>query len=177
MRTLGAVLAGGRSSRFGSDKALAGWRGRPLIDHVIDTLAATVDAVVICGRSYRDLPALADRPAPDLGPLAAINAALHCAGNAGFDRILTVPCDVPTIDRALLDVLLMRDDAAFLADMPVVGIWPATLAAALDAHLATDGTRSIRGWAAAIGATPIALVAAQLPPNINRPDDLAKLTD
>src|SRR3546814_3555756 len=33
VKTLGAVLAGGRSSRFGSDKALAMLGGRTLLDH------------------------------------------------------------------------------------------------------------------------------------------------
>ena len=45
MKLLGAILAGGRSSRFGSDKAFALLNGKPLIDHVIAALAAQTDAV------------------------------------------------------------------------------------------------------------------------------------
>ena len=52
MSRLGAVIAGGRSSRFGSDKAMALWQGRPLIDHAIDRLVMNAqlmgaDAVVM----------------------------------------------------------------------------------------------------------------------------------
>ncbi|MBA3896663.1 MAG: NTP transferase domain-containing protein, partial [Sphingomonadaceae bacterium] len=61
---LGAVLAGGASRRFGSDKALAMRDGRPLIAHVVDALATQVDAVVVCGRDWGGLPSIADRPAP-----------------------------------------------------------------------------------------------------------------
>lgn len=175
MRTLGAVLAGGRATRFGSDKALAEWRGRALIDHVVDLLAAEVDAVAVCGRTYRGLLALPDRPAPGLGPLAALNAALHHAAAHGFDRVLTLPCDVPAAAPALLRRLLASDGAVFVAAMPVIGVWPASRAAALDAHLAAGGTRSIRGWAAAIGAAGLPLAPGEAPVNVNRPDELAAL--
>ena len=36
----GLVLAGGRSTRFGSDKALAQFRGAPLLAHVLRGLSA-----------------------------------------------------------------------------------------------------------------------------------------
>lgn len=175
MRTLGAVLAGGRSSRFGRDKALAQWRGTALIDHVVAALAGEVDAVAICGRHHRGLPALGDRPASDLGPLAAINAALHHGAEHGFDRVLTVPCDVPAIAPGLLRLLLDRRDAAVVAAMPVIGIWPVALADALDAHLARGGDRSIRGWAAAAGAASLDLPPGWRPRNINQASDLAAL--
>jgi molybdopterin-guanine dinucleotide biosynthesis protein A len=71
---LGAVLAGGRSSRFGSDKAMAMLDGRPLIDHAI-AAGPHCAAVVVCGRDHPGHVCLADRPAPDMGPLGAINAA------------------------------------------------------------------------------------------------------
>ena len=46
---LGAVLVGGRSSRFGSDKAQARWNGRALRDHAAAAIAGHVDAVVAVG--------------------------------------------------------------------------------------------------------------------------------
>src|SRR3546814_13961187 len=77
MRLLGAVLAGGRSSRFGSDKALAMLDGRTLLDHAAAALGAHVETVVICGRHVPGMTGLADRPAADMGPLGGLNAALH----------------------------------------------------------------------------------------------------
>lgn len=48
MRMLGAILAGGRSTRFGSDKAMAMLPdGRTLMDHAIATLRPHVAQIVV----------------------------------------------------------------------------------------------------------------------------------
>ena len=47
MKTLGAILAGGGSRRFGSDKAAAWLDGRALIDHVAGRVADYLDAGTI----------------------------------------------------------------------------------------------------------------------------------
>lgn len=81
MRLLGAILAGGAATRFGSDKgsgALIG--GRALIDHVADALRPQVATLVVCGRHWPGLEGLADRPASGLGPLGGLCAALAHAG-------------------------------------------------------------------------------------------------
>lgn len=176
MRTLGAILAGGRSSRFGRDKAVALLGGRRLIDRAADALAAQVDALVICGRTLPGRICVADRPAPDLGPLGGIAAALRHAADQGFDRVATLPCDTP-LPPATLVADLARAGAGrsvFLADMPVVGLWTAGLADDLDRRLADpDVRRSVRGWALAAGAVPVAGGAGIA--NVNTPADLARL--
>lgn len=169
---LGAIIAGGRARRFGSDKALALAAGRPLIDHVAATLAPWVDALVVCGRTHGALTALPDRPAPDLGPLGGIAAALHHAAGHGFEAVLTLPCDTPVIDPALLAALRDTRGPACLADSPVIGIWPAALAEPLDRFVADDARRSVRGWASAVAARALPWPA---PVNVNRPRDLATL--
>ena len=55
MRVLGAILAGGRSSRFGSDKALALIDERPMLDHVSERLAVQCDGLVVIGRDWPGL--------------------------------------------------------------------------------------------------------------------------
>lgn len=52
MRLLGAILAGGRSRRFGTDKAVAQWNGAPLLAHCVAALSPQVDHVVLCGREW-----------------------------------------------------------------------------------------------------------------------------
>ena len=164
MRLLGAVLAGGRSTRFGSDKALALLDGKPLIEHAIDALAAQVDAVIVCGREG----GIPDRPAPDLGPLGGINAALHAALAQGFDAVLTCPCDLPLLPPGLAGSLV---GGGYVEAMPVIGLWPAALAPMLDAYLAECEDRSVRGWARAAGVPAVRLSGTL--PNLNTPAALA----
>lgn len=168
MRLLGAILAGGEARRFGSDKALAAWRGRSLIEHVLAALAPQVETVIVCGREHPGLIGVPDRPLPGLGPLGGIAAALHHAAGQGYDAVLTAPCDAPVLPA---DVMARLGDGGFLAGTPVVGLWPVRLAAELDAHLAAGGDRSVRRWAHALGMPAIDGEVA----NVNRPEDLAAL--
>lgn len=183
MRVLGVVLAGGRSSRFGSDKALALYRGRTLLDLAIAALDPLVAEVALCGRAHR-LRSIADRPVPDLGPLGGLNGALAVAAGEGFDAVLSVPCDVPELDTAALRPLLAGAGAAVFADLPVCGLWPVALASALDARLATGGSRSVAAFARDRGAVFLSgpgLAPGQTPgltpglTNVNTPDDLARI--
>jgi molybdopterin-guanine dinucleotide biosynthesis protein A len=168
-RLLGAVLAGGAASRFGSDKALADAGGLALIDRVIAALAPQCAALVIVGRAHGNWPALSDRPAGALGPLAGLNAALHHAATAGCDAVLCAPCDVLGLPPDLAQRLAAGP--AVIADQPVVGLWPSALAERLDGWLAA-GHRSVRGFAAAVGACAVTLPVPLA--NINAPDDLAR---
>ncbi|KRB82249.1 molybdopterin-guanine dinucleotide biosynthesis protein MobA [Sphingomonas sp. Root710] len=172
MRLLGAILAGGRSSRFGSDKAEALWRGKPLIEHAADRLRPVTDELILCGRSYAGLRALPDRPEADMGPLGGLNAALHHARAEGFGAVLSLGCDTPDVPAALFDRLLSAAGPVYVARLPVIGHWPAMLAADLDAFLADDRKHSIRAWAERVGAEPIDWPELA---NINVPADLATL--
>lgn len=173
MRLLGAVLAGGRSSRFGSDKALAMLNGRSLLEHAATALGAHVEAVVICGREVPGMVGLADRPAADMGPLGGLNAALHYAAAQGFDAVLTTGCDVPVYPDGLAEALI-GERAAVLKGQQLAGFWPASLAGELDAHLAEENNRSIYGWLERISARIVERPEFILP-NINRPEDLERL--
>lgn len=165
---LGALLAGGASRRFGSDKALALLDGRSLIEHVIAHLAPQCAALVVVGRRHGDLISLTDRPAGGLGPLAALNAALHYAADHGYSGVLSAPCDMPELPENLAK--LLGRGPAVLADQPVVGLWPVEVAPHLEAWLAT-GKRSVTKFAKHIGAAEAVL---PLPlANINTPVDLA----
>jgi molybdenum cofactor guanylyltransferase len=174
MRLLGAVLAGGRSSRFGGDKALALMAdGRTLLAHAAAAIAPHVEAVVLCGRTVEGMVGLADRPAPDMGPLGGLNAALHYAAVQGFGAVLTTGCDMPVYPAALPKALI-GNGAAVLKGQQLAGFWPASLADELDAHLAEENNRSIFGWLERVGARIVDRPDIILP-NINRPEDLANL--
>lgn len=200
MRVLGAILAGGQSSRFGSDKAEAPLGAKRLIDHVAAALRPQVDALIVTGGPSRaGFTCVPDRPAPGLGPLGGLNAALHEAARLGFDWVLTAPCDAARLPadlaRRLQQGLAKQGSAkqgpakqgpgeapaayahADGRDHPTFGLWSATLAPTLENWLATERPareRAIRRWAATVGA-----IAAPLPhgsiANINTPEDLAAL--
>lgn len=166
---LGAVLAGGRATRFGSDKALAEIGGQTLLALAIQALQRSCDRVVVVGRDAASVDTIPDWPAPDLGPLAGIAASLRHAEAAGFDAVLTCGVDSvglpPDLDR------ILDPSPAYLTGQPVVGLWPATAARAVEAILAGNGRHSMLALAHAIGARPVNLAAN--PANINTPADLA----
>jgi molybdenum cofactor guanylyltransferase len=170
MKLLGAILAGGHSRRFGSDKAEALLEGRTLLAHVADALQAHCDAVILCGRTDREMDFLDDRPRPGLGPLGGLCAALAHGKAAGFTAVFSAPCDVPGLPPSLLARLLDAAGPAYVADLPVVGIWPCWLAGQLHSWLDNNGDRSFRAWARAVSAVPVKF-APRLA-NINTPDDL-----
>lgn len=169
MKPIGAILAGGRAQRFGSDKALARLGGRTLIDHVAAQLARYCSSVILCGRVDGD--GVLDRPETGRGPLAGLNAALHAGTARGAATVLVAPCDTPVLPDALLALLAAEEQAAYVAQLPVLGVWPTHWAATCDLHLAEDAKASMRGWAARIGAK--AIDWPEPIPNINSPEDLA----
>lgn len=149
---LGALIAGGKGRRFGSDKGAALLNGVPLIDHVAAALALQVDAVVLCGRESRTMTTLPDYPEPELGPLGGLCAALRHAQRNGFAAVLTAPCDLlPVPDLSALT----GGPPAVIAGHYLLGYWPASLAEQLSDYLSDTPDRSMRGWMAATGAVQI----------------------
>ena len=168
---LGCVLAGGQSSRFGSDKALAEFGGHTLLALAVDALAGWCEHVVVVGRETAPAPCLPDWPQAGMGPLAGIAAALHFARDEGYDAVLTCGVDSLRLPGDLPG--LLAPAPAFLAGQPVIGLWPASASAALDAILTGEGRHSMLQFAASIGAR--AVKSAREPANVNTPADLAAM--
>ena len=169
---LGAIIAGGRATRFGSDKAAALLDGAPLIERAARILGPWTVETIVVGRAWPGFESVPDRPAPDLGPLGGLAGALHHARARGFDHVLTIGCDMPIVPAELIE-RLVASGTSYCADAPILGVWPAALAEVLEAHLSSAGDRSIRRWADAQGI--VATRAAAPLPNINTPGDLAAL--
>lgn len=167
MKTLGAVLAGGRSRRFGSDKAVATLGGRTLLDHALAALQPHCDAVAIVGREG----GIADWPRPDMGPLGGIAAALIHAAETGFDQVLTAPVDCVRLPPDLRG--LLEPAPAFLTTQPVIGLWPVAALDDLKALLTDGSDLAVRAFARRIGAR--AVTSDFVPPNINSVADLERL--
>jgi molybdopterin-guanine dinucleotide biosynthesis protein A len=97
----GYVLAGGRSSRMGTDKSLLPLAGKPLIEHTVAKLRRTCADVHILSNN----PALATHAPlvpdihPNCGPIGGIEAAL---AHSSHDWNLILPVDVPFLPTAVL---------------------------------------------------------------------------
>ena len=168
---LGAVLAGGQSTRFGSDKAMAELAGHTLLARAVDLLSGWCEHVVVVGRETAPAPTLPDWPRAGMGPLGGIAAALHHALDEGYEAVLTIGVDSPDLPEELPN--LLSPGPAYLAAQPVVGLWPATSAAVIERILEGTGKHSMLAFAEALGARSITLAAT--PANINSPGDLAAL--
>jgi molybdopterin-guanine dinucleotide biosynthesis protein A len=167
---LGCVLAGGQSSRFGSDKALAVLHGETLITRAVDMLSGWCEKVVVVGREQAPAPTLPDWPRPGMGPLGGIAAALYDARDEGYEAVLT--CGVDSVDLPESLPGLLSPGPAYLADQPVVGLWPITAIKTIEAILRGDGRHSMRAFAEAIGAREVHSGKTSI--NINTPADLAE---
>jgi len=112
-----AVLCGGRSTRFGADKASALVGGQPLVSHVVERLRRVTDDIFLQGGPPQEVPP-GVRACPDLvtgrGPLSGVHGAL---ANAAHPRVLVVGCDMPGVDPRLARVL-GRDCRAVDAAVP-----------------------------------------------------------
>lgn len=172
-KTLGAILAGGRATRFGTDKALALWDGRPLIDHVVSSLEIHTDGVVVCGREWASGESTPDRPTPNLGPLGGLNAALHYAQARSYNWVITAGCDTPLLSTEIFERLTSHDMSAIIADTPIIGRWRSDLAPLLDRHLHSSDDRSVKRFAKSVGVCFVSLDEAI--PNINTVEDLRAL--
>ena len=169
---LGAVIAGGTSQRFGSDKAAALLDGKALIDHVIDALGPQVDALVIIGREWGGHPSIDDHPF-SCGPLSGLCAALCFARQNGHEYVLTAGCDVLPLAPNLLRSL-EGGGPAVIAAQRLLGLWPSALSEQLEVHILTQPNHALRHWVAVSGAREIASSVTLY--NVNAAEDLALLS-
>lgn len=167
---LGVVLAGGQSRRFGSDKALAELDGRTLLAHAIDRLSGWCAHVVVVGRGEAPAPTLPDWPRPGLGPLGGLAAALRLARDQGHDAVLSCGVDCAGLPENLPGLLV--PGPAFVADQPVIGLWPVAVGETVEQILRGADPRghSLKALVAATQARAVALATPTA--NINTPADL-----
>jgi molybdopterin-guanine dinucleotide biosynthesis protein A len=95
----GFVLAGGKSTRMGQDKALLNWYGVTLLDHMVELLRRVADPVQVVGRDP-----FPDR-LPGLGPLSGIATGLETSST---DANLFVAVDLPLLTEDFLKFLRVR---------------------------------------------------------------------
>lgn len=105
----GLVLAGGKSSRFGSNKAVARYRGVRLVERAVSLLNELDLKPVVALQKGMDYPFLKcvtvhDR-LPGRGPLGGLYTAMTFFRNTSF---LVLTCDMPALTRPVLEKLLSQ---------------------------------------------------------------------
>jgi molybdopterin-guanine dinucleotide biosynthesis protein A len=121
------ILAGGRSSRFGSDKAVYAVGGEPLVVRIAAVLRAAGVEPGLVAKAPRGL-GLPERLESDVGfhPLHGVATALS-DGDA-----LVVPCDLADLDvdtvRRLLAAWSAAPGGVYARGQPLFGVFPAALA-------------------------------------------------
>ena len=115
------ILAGGRSSRLGRNKALEKIGGKYLIKRVIDSLAQLGDDIIVVSTAPNQLPSLNIEKVLDTYPHTGAKVGLCTGINASLSfYTLVVACDMPFLNIDLLRYLL--DSApGFDAVIPRIG--------------------------------------------------------
>ena len=144
----GFVLAGGRATRMGTDKAALPWGERTLVEHMADLISGVATPVKIVGRD--SLPDLD----PGRGPLEGIRTALRATTT---ECNLIAAVDLPFLQPRFLDYLAarLRTTSRNLLLCRIDGYVALCLGARrrllrqVEDYLAL-GHRSIQGFAAAV---------------------------
>jgi len=184
----GVILSGGRGTRMGgADKGLLPFRGRTMVEWVLERLEPQVAEVLISVNQNLDRylafghPVLTDRFTGFAGPLAGLHAGLLAAR---YELVMMVPCDTPFLPADLVPRMTraLEDSEADVAVArtgqqahPVFCLCRAALLAHLTAFLEAGG-RKVDAWYAALKVCEVAFddrTGSFL--NINTPEQLEGL--
>ncbi|HBN5338792.1 TPA: molybdenum cofactor guanylyltransferase MobA [Enterobacter cloacae] len=150
---IGVVLAGGKATRMaGKDKGLQHLNGKPLWQHVADTLADQVSAMAISANRHIDIyqrsgyPVYQDTLGDYAGPLAGMLSVMQQSEAEWF---VFCPCDTPFIPSCLVERLVQFRDGAPVVwvhdgerDHPAITLIHRSLVPALQDYL-TAGERRV----------------------------------
>jgi molybdenum cofactor guanylyltransferase len=184
---VGLVLAGGRSVRFGGEKAVALLDGRPLLEWAADRLRSVCAQVAINVRAgseaeavaqARGLATLYDEAGDALGPLAGVKVGLIWAQAQGARLLAVSPCDAPLLpDDLYVRLLAHAVGGPAMAEtrdgrQPLCAIWPVT--ALPDVRAALHGGAHPPTWQMLerLGARNVSFDRPEAFANVNTREDL-----
>lgn len=180
--TAGVILAGGQSRRMfpergQGDKGLLDLGGRPMLDHVIASLAPQTARLAINANGDQGrfagygLPVVADTIGGGVGPLAGILAGMRWAAEVlpGARYLVSSSGDAPFIPTDLVErlgaALASKGGGIAIARSlgelhPVIGLWPVALADDLEAAIRA-GVRKVLHWTDRHGTVGVDFVAVR----------------
>lgn len=183
MRLEAVILAGGKSSRMGTDKGLLKLGGKCMIEYQLDTLS---EINVPCSISTSNkqyiqfgLPVITDQY-QNIGPLGGIHAVLK---RGKVERLIVLSVDAPLVSRAIVKKLIEEYESEQIVyskcgdkEFPLIGVYHQEILPDLEAFIEAGG-RSVFGFLKEqnpkIVEFPIEMRNLLL--NINTPIDLKQL--
>ena len=174
------ILAGGQSSRMGTDKAVIRLGGERMIDGVIRRFAGKAQRMWLSARNDYDtgLPIIPDDPQAPGGPVGGIYSVAGRMQAMGIDGFVTVPVDAPFAPADLIERLSASGGCAVAEDgqrmHPTFAYWRcAVVNSVRGTHDHGERAPSLQWLARQCGAGTVTWPEERLFLNINRPDDLA----
>ena len=187
---IGVVIAGGRSVRFGGEKAVAGLAGKSLLMWAATRLARSCPAVAINARPDTEAEALAraegltllhDMLGDAAGPLSGVKVGLQWAQELGASAIAVSPCDVPLLPQNVFARLIeAAGTGAAMAEtseghQPQCAVWPVSALPKLTAALANGAHPPTWLMLESIGAVRVRFAPPEAFANVNTRADLAAI--
>jgi molybdopterin-guanine dinucleotide biosynthesis protein A len=184
----GVVIAGGRSVRFGGEKAAAILAGSPLLIWATRRLQATCGVVAVNARPGTEaealaiaagLPVLHDAPGDALGPLSGVKAGLGWAKALGAATLAVSPCDAPLLPDDLFTRLIEEAGAgAAMAEteeghQPLCAVWPVSALPKVTEALLNGAHPATWLMLDSIGAKRVRFHRAEAFANVNTRPDLS----
>jgi molybdopterin-guanine dinucleotide biosynthesis protein A len=146
-----AIIAGGKSSRFGTNKARANYNDKKLIEIALQLGGSISSEIfIITGNKYNYddqlVPSISDL-IPNCGPIGGIYTALMTSSNS---LVCTLPCDMPLLKKEIFNLLYQNrsDEYPVVACSenglePLICLWPTNLALEIYSYL-KEGKYSLR---------------------------------
>lgn len=140
------ILAGGKSSRMGQDKASMILGGKTVIQHVIDNLSTVFNEIFISGNhsNYPISKGIIKDVTTQKGPMGGIRSALEFCQ----EDIFVCSCDMPFVSSDLIKNILQkkvenRINVVRFGEKiyPVLGIYPLTVLRELKETIENENLR------------------------------------
>ncbi len=164
---LGVILAGGKSSRFGSNKSLSKLANNKLIEHVINKIDKYFSEILVISNDSnlkienQKIKIIKDCIKGYLGPLAGVLSAMKYVNSFEnkYKWIITFPCDTPFFDNVIIKKMiekttLPKEKIYLVKDKKqrhnIFGLWSTSLENILEEDL-NNNYRKVDLWADKIG--------------------------
>jgi len=177
---VGVVLAGGRSSRMGRDKAAIAFGGVSLLHRVVAVLSEVFDTVLVAGESTVDVDVDVDTVVdriPNGGPLSGLDAAYHAAAG---QSLFLLAVDLPFVDADVIRRIIgsgvdphgVRVPVTRGRLQPLCALYGSDLGDVVREHLESDD-RSMFGFIASIENVELVDMGPDAFENVNTSEQLA----